>query len=352
MAYIDAEPNRYTNASLEKKDWDKILDKYEALCNECIDLKLRAEAGENVSGKDIKKLLNKLGSLREDIQEGSGSVSESQRKRFERIKARYSEFFGNGTSISSQSQKQEEFQAKTQEPPTAPITNPAKVGHERKILKEKSEVKDSVTFIPIERPTIEPFHVNLPKFKQMADMYRDEAISIHEKCSIISDNEPVKIKRKRFSYSVVPAFTVAPDFAAGLMFSMSHKAKDVGGYVKVLSDFRRDNSRYECHSDGTYDGGSMWLTGKSSVSKLKLSTGVRKFLLNHYGAYAGAGYGKFVTAWQDISGTWAKVEDKSASGVLCECGILVNFGSIEFSMGVSTISFKYSDLDIGVGIRF
>lgn len=93
IAILDAEPNRVAEVVLASKDWDKILDKYETLCNECIDLKLRAEAGENVSGKDVRKLLDKLGSLREDLKESSGLMSEAQLRRFERIKANYSEFF-------------------------------------------------------------------------------------------------------------------------------------------------------------------------------------------------------------------------------------------------------------------
>ena len=28
----------------EEKDWDRILDRYEHLCNECIDLKIQAQA--------------------------------------------------------------------------------------------------------------------------------------------------------------------------------------------------------------------------------------------------------------------------------------------------------------------
>ena len=41
------------------KDWDRILDKYESLCESCIQLKLKAEAGEKISKSAFGKLFLK-----------------------------------------------------------------------------------------------------------------------------------------------------------------------------------------------------------------------------------------------------------------------------------------------------
>ena len=78
-------------------DWDKVLDRYEALCNQCIDLKLRAESGEKVSGAEFSRLIGNLNNLRKLLREDSGSMSPAQRSRFSRIRDRYSNVFGKGS---------------------------------------------------------------------------------------------------------------------------------------------------------------------------------------------------------------------------------------------------------------
>ena len=40
----------------QEKDWDKILDKYESLCESCLGLKMKAESGEKVSRTALSSL--------------------------------------------------------------------------------------------------------------------------------------------------------------------------------------------------------------------------------------------------------------------------------------------------------
>ena len=88
------------------KDWDRILDKYESLCESCIQLKLKAEAGEKISKSAFGKLFSSLAELRTELKEGSGSMSEQQRERFASIRARYSAVFG-GTQAVAQEQHED-----------------------------------------------------------------------------------------------------------------------------------------------------------------------------------------------------------------------------------------------------
>lgn len=222
----------------------------------------------------------------------------------------------------------------------------------RRSEKEMPEPQTSRADNPVERRTINPLPVALPSFSQNVIYQGNDDLDVSRHFPDYDVPDLTRTKGRKMCYSVASAVSVSPDFAAGLMFSMTGKANGFGGYIKAMSNFKSAESQYECHSDGTFDEGTMWLSGKSAVSKLKLSTGARISFPKHYGFYAGAGYGNFVTTWQDISGNWAKVKDKSASGLLCEFGILYDLGLVEFTVGVSTIAFKYSDLDIGVGIRF
>lgn len=76
------------------KDWDKILDKYEKLCESCLQMKMKAESGEKVSKVSLGRLFSSLSELRGELKSGSGSMSVSQRERFEQIRTRYSSLFG------------------------------------------------------------------------------------------------------------------------------------------------------------------------------------------------------------------------------------------------------------------
>ena len=77
-----------------EKDWDRILDKYEALCESCLELKVKAESGEKVSKASLGRLYSSLLDLRSQLRSGTGSMSEVQRRRFERLKTTYSLLFG------------------------------------------------------------------------------------------------------------------------------------------------------------------------------------------------------------------------------------------------------------------
>lgn len=76
-----------------KQDWDKILASYSELCNECIELKLRSEAGEKLSQRSVSKLFARLEELRDNLSGAESQMSEEQRRRFESIKRRYLRLF-------------------------------------------------------------------------------------------------------------------------------------------------------------------------------------------------------------------------------------------------------------------
>ena len=49
------------------------------------------------------------------------------------------------------------------------------------------------------------------------------------------------------------------------------------------------------------------------------------------GAYAGLGYGSALTLWEDSSGKWARVADRSPKGLLFELGSICNMGRLNLS---------------------
>ena len=79
----DAEP-------ASDRKWDRVLDRYESLCNECLAMKRKAEAGEKVSTKSLTRVLSDLEELRNVLKDAGGSMSPEQLSRFDNIRRRYS----------------------------------------------------------------------------------------------------------------------------------------------------------------------------------------------------------------------------------------------------------------------
>ena len=76
-------------AKAQEKDWDRILDRYEHLCNECIDLKIKAQSGMKIKSGQIAPLLTDIREIRIQISQEESSMSNLQKARFERIRRSY-----------------------------------------------------------------------------------------------------------------------------------------------------------------------------------------------------------------------------------------------------------------------
>ncbi len=76
--------------SAQVRNWEIILDQYESIILQCKMLKDRMGRGETVSRRELSACVEELKALQSKIQDGSGSMTEQQRLRFERIKGKYS----------------------------------------------------------------------------------------------------------------------------------------------------------------------------------------------------------------------------------------------------------------------
>lgn len=125
-----------------------------------------------------------------------------------------------------------------------------------------------------------------------------------------------------------------------------------GGYIKTTSNFNGSASAYNCHSDGTIDGGYIWASGKVKNSQLSITAGPEYRILKWLRVYAGAGYGKRILLWEDMSGKWSKVTDYSYQGVCADAGVQFGLSRLRLTAGVSSISFKTVSCELGVGFCF
>lgn len=144
--------------------------------------------------------------------------------------------------------------------------------------------------------------------------------------------------------------SVMPQTSYGLMLGY---VKKFGGYVKFRSDFHFDHAAYTCDSAGQIDGGGLlWANGQQRKSRMQATGGVLFRLAKWCYPYAGVGYGTRSVHWQDYQGQWAEVTDYSCKGLAAEAGLILKMGPVAVSAGVSTTAFKYSELELGIGVMF
>lgn len=371
-------------------DWDKVLDRYEALCDQCIDLKLRAESGEKVSGAEFSRLVGNLNNLRKLLREDSGSMSPAQRARFSRIRDRYSNVFGNGSrtkvrvnadeASDSGSGEVPHGESRTGKQAGAQASGRLDAGHgaggqgvdgsfqigatgfqhgvtgtqlgatgsqqhgktdDLHSVTGSHGVSGGSTFYIPEALSTSGLTAEAFSFGAMNIIQRDKGIDPNPK------REP-----RRIAVGAAGMVAAAPEFLYGGMVSVVFRKNDWGAYAKYLSDYQSNSSSYNCTSDGKFSGGKMWLSGNTRTSSYMFSAGARKVIWKGLGAFAGVGYGSHSVYWEDVSGNWAKVTDSSVDGAIIEAGVSYTLKPVEFFVGVSTISFGYNSLECGIGFRF
>lgn len=337
------------------KDWDRILDKYEALCDECTDLKLRAGAGEKVSRSSFNKLVSALRDLRQELREGSGTMSAAQRARFDRIRSRYASLFGESPQESASdapvpvrtvSDKGDKAETGKSGKSAGPVAKPSASNVKSELVVRKS-VRDSLP--------IEPLTTLLLPFNPASAILNNAENSRHSiHCPVVEyvPSKNAAARQRVLDFSVCACAGVYPELSYGAAFSMMSRKNRWGGYLKYRSNFKSRRFSYECNSDGSYSSGQIWSSGNTSVSLMNVSAGARKNFGKWVGVYAGAGFGRYVTCWEDIEGNWAKVSDISLSGLSLECGAVLDFGPVEIQAGVATVMFRYTGLEICLGFRF
>ena len=270
---------------------DRALDQYERICNRCIDLRLRAAAGEAVSPQAVTDLLVELNTLRRTLQDAGGRMTPSQQARFASIRLRYTEVFEPKQSSRLELTSPPAIAASAVDCPAAFLQRPP-----------------AKRPVAIERPS--------PDIRTGAILYGS-----------------------------------LPDGCAGMMVKTGHRA--FGGYLK--GSIRPDGTRpdYACTSDGiTADGGYIWTSGREALTRFSFSGGMLYAPLSWLTCYAGAGYGRRTVLWEDGNGKWASVSDLSESGVCTDAGIILGRKHLLLMAGVSAIRFKSPALEIGLGVNF
>lgn len=269
---------------------DSELDRYEFLCDMCMDLKDRIRQGKNISKAEAKTLIDLFLTKNKELKSREHDMSEFQKMRFSVV----SQWFSTGKRPSYADVAL--FGAL---PQVCQVDCPGRINYDN-----------------LDYPVLE---------------YRSEKPALGKYYCLAS-----------LSF---------PDISYGLWAGYSHGR--FGGYASFRSNYVFDKPSYSCSSDGSlHQGGVLWTNGHERTSNLMCSAGVLLWLTRSVSAYVGAGYGWRRLAWQDIDGLWAEVSDWSFDGAAYEAGLLLSFNRFTVSAGVSTISFKSVSMTVGAGINF
>ena len=282
---------------------DEQLHMYEDMCEQCMDIKSRAESGENVSRSMVKSLIDSFLAHNKTLKRQEVDMTAAQRHRFAQI----GRWFATGERPDTISP----LPPVQAEPPCAPAA----------MLQSAC-----CGLVPVSDTV---FCIGRSDLDRVADM----------------------LGGKPRGDVFILASVAAPDMAYGLMAGYKHR--HWGGYLAFRSSFTSCKTSYSCASDGSMENGSkIWPTGNEKRSNLMVSGGVLAGATKWLTIYAGAGYGYRKLAWEDVDGNWASVSDWSRSGVAAELGTIVSIRKVAISAGVSTVAFRTAAFTCGVGVRF
>ena len=154
-------------------------------------------------------------------------------------------------------------------------------------------------------------------------------------------------------------YSVAPQLSYGAMVGQMYKG--YGWYVSGRSNFQfGEKTIASCDAEGYVDGGQLFYSGNTKTTHFVVNGGftmnclekATKNKFNTLGFYVGAGYGKRELQWETADGNWITYAPTSASGFSGNVGLIGSVCGLTLNVGVTTINFKYMELEMGIGFVF
>jgi len=149
----------------------------------------------------------------------------------------------------------------------------------------------------------------------------------------------------------VGGFSTTKDWSAGLMAGMCGVA---GFYVKGATNFAANKKcDYTCGANGqiSYQGEQIlpFYSGKQSTNNWMVTAGTMVRMYVPLYLYIGGGYGQRNLYWELNGGGWVNNDAYSYRGFAGDIGLMGNIKHVAISIGVSSINFKYTECQIGIG---
>jgi len=270
--------------------WEVLLDRYESICLQCLDLRNRKDGGQSVSARQLQGLLEELEQLRDRIRGATDKMPPAARYRYEAIRRMYA----SGVPVDTHPPRMEAF--------THPFRLPG------------VQVPETPSWQP-SPPPVTPAPVYL---------------------------RPVWV----LSVSAV----VLPEQAYGVR--AARLGRRWGGYAAFHSNFAHHPTAYDATSDGASGDARIWTSGSSAKDLLLITGGPALRVGAHGAVFAGLGYGFRRLCWEDSEGQWIRITDASPCGVCTELG--ASFLYRRFALSASWLSLppSFGALAVSVGVAF
>ncbi len=314
----------------QNTDWDKVLDRYEDICGQCITLRDRIVSGEPVSDRAVTSLLQELSQLRNTLQNASGSMTDEQKKRFAAIRDSYS-----GTTTSQESTAETD-------------TNPAKT-----TTVKSQEHQQLIIQKTVQSPDLSGLEITTPTTSEQQIIVPSKIGTDHK----ITNNPLVTESTVSHDFELEAYITAGynRNLVFGGMIAVGRKPFR-SGYISVLTNGSFKGSDYSCLSNGNIQGGGVfWGDGSVADNALFITGGLSVWnsRTGNISAYLGAGYGINERLWRDISGKWAIVSDLSGRGIVFQAAAAFRFNHVALSPSLIYMpSTNYILPSIGLGYSF
>lgn len=320
-----------------QSNWDEALDRYELLCQRCLELMEQQKNGADIPRESLSSLVTQLSLLKNTLSDARGSMTAAQKSRFDLIRRKFS---GSGATAEQKKKQTKETKPQQSRPmPGAINEKPRPETKETTAIESKAvarSVGETLTTVN-DHPDAEA-----------------EIQSISDKVIIKSTASAARTAKHEKHILAALQAGVFPDMSYGGLTGAT--IGKFGTYLKFRDDFAAagEASKYTCNISGvTPEGNIIWSDGTERKSRMAATAGAIWQPWKHLAFYAGAGYGSRHYDMRDIDGNWARVSDLSADGFCIDFGAFCMFGKHIFAgAGANTTAFRYTDLEITFGVRF
>ena len=154
----------------------------------------------------------------------------------------------------------------------------------------------------------------------------------------------------------------SPQHSAGSTLGQCYGYTTIGWYVSVRTNLSlKQDDGLSCGQGGYLgDGVLPFYSGNTKNNHIMANAGMLWDFLGFMGwladyepymlaLYVGVGYGQRYQLWETTDHQWVTYQPTAYKGVSAECGLLASFKGFTLMAGVSTINFKYMEVEAGIG---
>ena len=297
----------------KQSNWDEALDRYELICERCLELRAGQASGEKVDRESMLSLLGQLSTLKRTLDDARGQMSSAQKARFEMIRRRFAgqDYASSMPAVEATAPKERRTAASRKAEASKPT--PLETVQEQENIRS---LGDSIIEV----------HAPVVRAETGADAHALSMQPDHFVTEAVRDETE---KLRPFEYHERPTRFIgiqaglSGHLSAGLTAGSTGQRWGAYSSVRMSIPAGSESASYDCDSNGLIPGGgTIWSVGESRKIRFSVTGGILAKAGNRAVIYGGAGYGSYSYMVLDMDGRWARVSDISGKGFSIETGVI------------------------------